>query len=78
MLTAKVFRCGNSQAIRIPKELQTDEKEFIVRKSGNCLFLIPVDDPWLPLRQLSGTFPQDFMSDREQPDWQNIPEREAF
>ena len=34
MFTAKVFKSGNSQAIRIPKEFQTSEKEYIIRKSG--------------------------------------------
>ena len=41
MLKAKVFQSGNSQAIRIPKEIQTTEKEFIIRKSGSCYFLLP-------------------------------------
>ena len=35
MLTARVFKSGNSQAIRIPKELNTTEKEFFIKKSGN-------------------------------------------
>ena len=78
MLTARVFQSGNSQAIRIPKEYQTNEKEFFIKKSGNCFFLIPVDDPWALLRQSIGNIPDDFMEDREQPTWSVIPEREAF
>ena len=39
MMTAKVFQSGNSQAIRIPKELQTDQKEFIIRKVGEGYIL---------------------------------------
>ena len=78
MLTAKVFQSGNSQAIRIPKEYQTNEKEFFIRKSGNCFFLIPVDDPWALLRQSIGKIPDDFMEDREQPARNDLSEREAF
>mgnify|MGYP002856379087 CR=1 FL=1 len=33
-MKAKVFKSGNSQAIRIPKEVQTDRQEFIIRKVG--------------------------------------------
>ena len=78
MLTAKVFQSGNSQAIRIPKEVHTDQKDFIIRKFGECLILYPTDDPWYPLRQTLGTFPEDFMDDREQPMISDIPEREYF
>ena len=67
MLIAKVFQSGNSQAIRIPKELQTSEKEFIIRKSGNCYFLIPIDDPWALLRQCIGQVVEDIEFDRNQP-----------
>ncbi len=78
MLTAKVFKCGNSQAIRIPSEMKTTQTEFYIQKSGECLFLIPKDDPWAMLRETLGTFPPDFMEDREQPTWADQPEREEL
>ena len=78
MLTAKVFQSGNSQAIRIPKEVQTDLKEFIIRKFGDCFILYPADDPWYPLRQAIGTFPDDFLDDRDQPLISDLPERELL
>lgn len=67
MLKAKVFQSGNSQAIRIPKEIQTSEKEFLIRKSGECYFLIPVHDPWALLRQSIGQAEEDAAFDRNQP-----------
>ena len=78
MMTAKVFRSGNSQAIRIPKELQTDLKELAIRKVGDGFILFPAEDPWLPLRLSIGQIPDDFMEDRDQPSWSDVPEREAF
>ena len=78
MYTAKVFQSGNSQAIRIPKEMQTSEKEFIIRKSGNCLFLLPTDDPWALLRQAIGQSEEDMSFDRDQPTLSELPEREAL
>ena len=78
MLTAKVFQSGNSQAIRIPKEVQTDQKEFSIQKLGEGYILFPADDPWYPLRLCIGQMPEDFMPDREQPEWREVPEREAF
>ena len=78
MLTAKVFRSGNSQAIGIPKELQTDLEELSIRKVGEGFILFPVDDPWLPLRLSIGQMPEDFMEEREQPFWTDVSEREEF
>ncbi len=78
MYTAKVFQSGNSQAIRIPKELQTSEKEFIIRKSGNCFFLLPLDDPWALLRQVFSSREEDMSFDRDQPMLSDLPEREAL
>ena len=78
MYSAKIFQSGNSQAIRIPKELRTEEKEFTIRRVGEGYILYPVDDPWFPVRQVIGTFPDDFMNDREQPSMQDIPDREQL
>ena len=78
MLTAKVFQSGNSQAIRIPKEMQTQEKEFIIKKYGNCLFLLPIDDPWALLKQSLGQIDEkEVLFERDQPMLMDIPEREA-
>ena len=76
MQTAKVFQSGNSQAIRIPKELQTNMKEFNIQKIGAGYILFPKDDPWFPLRNSIGTLPDDFLEDRGQP--AKLPEREDF
>lgn len=76
MLTAKVFQSGNSQAIRIPKELHTDETEYIIRKSGECYFLIPKNDPWALLRQCIGMADEAVSFEREQPVLSDLPERE--
>lgn len=78
MLTAKVFKSGNSQAIRIPREVQTNQKEFFIRKVGDGFILFPVDDPWFPLRLSIGQMPDDFMENRDQPAWNDAADREEF
>ena len=47
MKTAKVFKSGNSQAIRLPKEYRLDVDSVNINKIGNLLLLIPEDDPWV-------------------------------
>lgn len=78
MHTTRVFQNGNSQALRIPQELRTEEKEFYINKVGEIFIAYPADDPWATVRQVIGTFPEDFMEEREQPPWEDIPEREGF
>lgn len=68
----RVFQNGNSQALRIPQDLRTDKKEFFIRKIGDTFIAYPTDDPWAPARQAIGTFPEDFMSDRNQPLWDDV------
>ena len=78
MPIAKVFQSGNSQAIRIPKETQTNQKEFSIHKIGDGYILSPINDPWFPLKRSIGKIPSDFMNERNQPTWQQLDAREEF
>lgn len=78
MTTTKVFQNGNSQAIRIPQEMKTDKKEYCINKIGDIYIAFPADDPWAAARQVLGTFPSDFMEDRCQPSWSDLPQREEL
>ena len=78
MTTTRVFQNGNSQALRIPQEMRTDRKEYCINKIGDIFIAYPSDDPWAPVRQVIGTFPEDFMVDRNQPTIADLPQREAF
>ena len=78
MLPTRVFQNGNSQALRIPQEFRTDTKEYNINKIGDIFIAYPAEDPWAPVRKVIGTFPPDFMEDREQPSWTDIPKREEL
>ena len=67
MDTAKVFKTGRSQAVRLPKEYRFDTDEVGINKVGNVIVLYPQDSAWAPLLDASGKFTEDFMSDRDQP-----------
>ena len=41
MKTAKVFKQGNSQAVRLPKEFRVVERELFIKKSGDSIVLTP-------------------------------------
>ena len=78
MISTKVFQNGNSQAIRIPQEMRTTEKEFYITRVGNAYIAFPVDDPWMPAKQAIGAFSEDFMEERNQPSWNTVSAREEL
>ena len=75
---AKVFRSGNSQAVRLPKEFRFDVDEVEVSREGDAVILRPrpgADRPWASLRAaLERGFSADFMAEgRDQPPSQVRP-----
>lgn len=75
MKTAKLFRNGQSQAVRLPKEFRIEGTEVFIRKCGNVVMLIPAHASWDNLFQGIRKFSPDFMDERQQPSAQN---REEF
>ena len=76
--TAKLFRTGRSQAVRLPKEFRFEGNEVRIRRVGNGVLLEPLDKPdaheWL--RQLDGFRTEAFMPEgRKQPE---LPVREKL
>lgn len=68
MKTAKIFKNGQSQAVRLPKEFRLSGTEVLIKKQGNSIILTPIDDkPWQELIESLGQFTEDFMSTRNQP-----------
>jgi antitoxin VapB len=66
--TAKLFRNGKSQAVRLPKEFRFPGDKVYIQKMGNAVILLPYDDPWEPFFQALELFPDDFMDEgRMQP-----------
>lgn len=73
--TAKIFRSGNSQAVRIPKEFQLEGTEVEIQRRGDTLILRPKRKSWTPLLESLEQFSDDFMEGgREQPDEQERDE----
>ncbi len=72
MQTVKVFRSGNSQAIRIPKEYTINDAEMFIQKVGNSIILTSKDDIWASFRNSINNFSDDLFSEgREQPEMQD-------
>jgi antitoxin VapB len=75
--TAKVFKSGNSQAVRIPKEFHLEADEVEIRRKGSALILRPMKRSWAALIDSLGKFSDDFMDEgRRQPPVQQ--RRRAF
>ncbi len=67
METAKVFRNGRSQAIRLPKEFRVDADEVYLKKVPEG-FLVIARDPWEIFMEGVEELSDDFMAGgRRQP-----------
>lgn len=67
-LEAKIFKSGNSQAVRIPKELRLDATEVEIFRRGDELILKPKPKNLAVAFKLLGTMPSDFMEDGREND----------
>lgn len=75
MKTAKLFKNGESQAVRLPKEFRFKGKEVLIQRVGDAIVLLPKDKSWDTLINSLAKFPTDFMMDREQPRKEDRRER---
>jgi antitoxin VapB len=61
METARLFRNGRSQAVRLPRKFSLPGEEVYIKKLNGVVMLIPKDrDPWKPLVDSLGKFSDDF------------------
>ena len=75
MKVAKLFKNGQSQAVRLPKEFRFEGTQVFIRRVGNAVLLLPEQGSWQLLFDSLGLFSDDFMESREQPEQQ---ERDEF
>ena len=65
MQTAKIFKNGRSQAVRIPKDFAFEGvTELTVQKVGQKLILEPARKSWLTLNDESEPVRDDFLAER--------------
>lgn len=67
MKQAKLFMNGQSQAVRLPKEFRLPGTKVHIKRLGNAIILLPIDNPWENLINSLSHFSADFMEDRNQP-----------
>jgi antitoxin VapB len=67
MKTARVFKNGQSQAVRLPKEFRFAEDEVYIKKIGNVVLLLPKRDSWDAFVSSLDKFSADFLDERAQP-----------
>jgi antitoxin VapB len=70
MKTAKLFRNGRSQAVRLPKEFRFNGNKVFIKKMGDAVLLIPYQESWQSLFNSLEQFSDDYMEDRGQPEQQ--------
>ena len=67
METAKLFKNGHSQAVRLPKKFRFGSDRVYIKQVGDAVILLPYNTPWNTLLDSLSMFSSDFMEVREQP-----------
>ncbi len=63
MATTRVFKSGNSQAVRIPKEFQFEDEELEILQRGEEVILRKKQENLADVMDLFAALPDDFMED---------------
>lgn len=64
---AKIFKSGNSRAVRLPKQFNIEGDRVYIRQVGKDIILSPIEeDPWQAFLDSLDMFPEDFMETRDQ------------
>ena len=74
MLTTKIFRSGNSQAVRIPKEYRVDGDEVMIVQLGDLIILCPKGKEDALFFSSLGGFTDDFFESITQARQENNPD----
>lgn len=72
---AKIFQSGRSQAIRLPKAFRFQGEEVAIKRFGNGVLLLPLNQPWQILEESLDEFESGFKLER---DVQQDQEREEL
>lgn len=71
MEKVKIFKSGNSRAVRLSKKFDIEGDEAYIVRYGDGLILFPEKDNWKSLLASLDKFSDDFMQKREQPKLQD-------
>lgn len=66
MDTAKLFKNGRSQAVRLPKEFRFSGERVFIKRMGKGVVLMPEESSWESLIESTSEFSDDFMQAGEQ------------
>jgi len=72
---AKLFKNGQSQAVRLPKNFRFKGQSVYIKHFGKGVILFPKNAAWALLEESLDEFTDDFMNSRDQGTFEN---REGF
>ena len=64
MEVAKIFQTGRSQAVRLPKAFRFNADEVAIKRFGNGVLLLPINNPWDLMQEALNEFDDGFQLER--------------
>ena len=75
MKTAKLFKNGQSQAVRVPKDFRMPGDEVYIKRQGQAIILLPIEKSWDILFDSLDHFEKDLKIVRDQPQESQVREQ---
>ena len=75
MKIAKIFKCGNSQALRLPKEFQFQAKEVEIFRRGQTVIIREKQTNLKHAFELLASMPNDFFANKRE---DSLPQERDF
>jgi antitoxin VapB len=72
--TAKLFRNGRSQGVRLPQEFRFEGDHVFLKRVGDGVLILPAKREWDDLIRSLDQYSDDFMAERGQPAQQRRPD----
>ncbi len=68
--TIEIKKKNNGQAIHLPAGMEIDDDRVYLKKVGNSIQVIPFHNPWQNMINSLADFSDDFMQERNEPEFQ--------
>ncbi len=65
--TIRIQKRNGKRTFQLPDDLQLEDDRYVLKKAGNIVYLIPVNDPWSDMLDAASDFSDDFLQKRKQP-----------
>ncbi len=71
--TIQIKKSNGKRILQFPDDLILEDDRYLLKKVGNIVYLVPVNDPWSGMFEAVNDFTEDYIATRNQPELEKRP-----